>query len=51
MSKKVVLAVSVTEEEKDMIMEAAQQEGRTASGYVRHVVLSEIRKNNQNEVK
>lgn len=50
MSKKIVLAVSVTPEEKAEIVEAAKKEGRTASGYVRHVVLSEIRKNSQKEV-
>lgn len=51
MNSKCILAVSMSEEEKEEIKEAAKQEGRTAAGYVRHVVLSEIRKNNKNEVK
>lgn len=48
---KTLLVVTVSQEEKAEIFEAAKREGRTASGYVRYVVLSEIRKNKQNEVK
>jgi predicted DNA-binding protein len=47
MNNKCILAVSMSKEEKEEIREAAKREGRTAAGYVRYVVLSEIRKQNE----
>ena len=46
-NNKCILAVSMTTEEKAEIREAAKREGRTAAGYVRYVVLNEIRKQNE----
>lgn len=44
MEKKSILAIQMTAEEKKLIFEAAKKDGRTASGFVRHLVLSAIKK-------
>lgn len=47
MANKTMLVVAISQEEKEEIKKTANREGRTISGYVRYVVLNEIRKQNE----
>lgn len=44
--ERTILALSMRKEEKEIIWAAAKRDGRTASGFIKHIVLNAIRNQN-----